>query len=114
MRDQEWDSTSSQLHSFDLAKFVLGFSRFDSVHGESAFGIVDQSEVLASLVDRNYVHETSWVVGISSHFRVDLDESLHDNLGNFTAIESVLQSVSQEYNERKAISLFVRTRTDYC
>lgn len=111
MRDQEWDSTSSKLHSLDLSKLVLGLSSLDSVDGESTLGIVDETEVLAGLVDRDHIHEPGWVGSIGSYFAIDLDESLHDNLGDFTAIEGVLQSVSEEDNERKAVSLLVRTWT---
>lgn len=51
MRDQEWDATSSELHSSDLPKLVLGLGLFDAVDGEATLGVVNQTEVLASLVD---------------------------------------------------------------
>jgi len=81
------------------------------VNSESALGIVNESEVLAGLLDRDHVHEAGWVSGICSHFPVDLDESLHDDLGDFPAIEGVLQSVSKEHNKRQAVPLLVRTLT---
>jgi len=111
MRDQEWDSSSTELYSLHLAELVLCLSSLDSVDGESTLGIVDETEVLACLLNRDHIHVAGRVVGICSHFPVDLDESLHDDLGNFSAIEGVLQSVSKEDNERKAVSLLVGTRT---
>merc|ERR1712070_429149 len=110
MRDQEWDSSSTKLYSLHLAELVFCLSGLNSVNSESAFGVVDESEVLASLLDRDHIHVAGWVVRVGSYFPVDLDESLHDNLGDFSAIEGVLQSVSKEDNERKAVSLLVRTR----
>lgn len=111
MRDQEWDSAAAQLYSLDLAELVLCLSSLDSVDSKSAFSIVDEAEVFASFLNRDYVHKAGWVSGICSHFSIDLDESLHDNLGDFSAIEGVLQSVSEEDYERKAVSLLVRTST---
>ena len=111
MRDQEWDSSSAKLYSLHFSKLVFTLGALNSVHGKSTLGIVNQSEVLAGLFDCDHVHETSWVVGVCSDLSVDLDESLHDNLSNFTTVQSILQTVSKKDNERKAISLFVRTRT---
>jgi hypothetical protein len=98
------------LYSLDLAQLVFGFGSFDAVDGEAAFGIVDQSEVLASLVDRDHIHIASRVCSVCSDLAIDLDESLHDDLLNFAAIEGVLQSISDEDDERKAVTELVRTR----
>jgi hypothetical protein len=108
MRNQEWDSTSPKLYSLDLAQFVLGFGSFDAVNGEAAFGVVDQSEVLASLVDRDHVHVASRVCRVCSDLAIDFDEALHDNLLDLTAIEGVLETISNEDDERKAVTELVR------
>jgi len=110
MRNQEWDSSSSELYSLDLAQLVFGFCRLDAVDREAAFGVVDKSEVLAGLVDRDHVHVASWVCGVCSDFAIDFDETLHDNLLDFTAIESVLETISDEDDEGEAVAEFVRTR----
>ena len=39
-------------------------------------------------------HESCWVVDISADLSVDLDESLHDNLGDFSVGQSVLQTIT--------------------
>ena len=68
--------------------------------GEAALGVVDQTEVLASLVDRDDVHVTSGIGSVGANFTVDLDEALHDDLLDLTAIESILKTVANEDDER--------------
>jgi hypothetical protein len=65
--------------------------------------------VLASLVDRDHVHVASRVCGICSNFAIDFDVSLHNDLLNFAAIEGVLQTISDEDDERKTVAELVRT-----
>lgn len=90
MRDQEWDSALAQLHSLDLSELVLGLLGLDPVDGEAALGVVDQTEVLASLVDGDDVHEASWVGGIGPNLAIDLDQPLHDNRLGLTRVERIL------------------------
>ena len=100
MRDQEWDSALAQLDSLDLAQLVLGLLLLYAVDGETTLGIVDQTEVLASLVNGDDVLETSWVGGIGADLSVDLDQALHDNGLDFASIECVLETVTDEDDER--------------
>ena len=99
MRNQEWDSSPAQLNSLDLPKLVLCLGSLDPVHGEAAFCIIDKSEVLAGLFDCDHVHETSRVGGVGSNFAVNFDESLHEDGFRLTAIEGVLEPVSNEDNQ---------------
>jgi len=73
VRDQEWDSAFAQLNSLDLAKLVFGLLGLDSVNGETAFGVVDQTEVLARLFDADDIHEAGWVCGIGADLAINLD-----------------------------------------
>ncbi len=57
---------------------------------EAAFGIIDQAEVLACLLDRNYVHEASGIGNVCADFAVDFDETLHHNGFGFARVESIL------------------------
>lgn len=59
---------------------------------ESAFGVVDKSEVLACLLDRDDVHEAGGIGGISADLAVDFNEALHDDGLGFAGVESILQS----------------------
>lgn len=107
MRNQVWDSTLANLHSLDLAEFVFCLGLFDTVHGEAALGIVDQTEVLAGLVNGDDIHEASRVGGISANFAIDLDQALHENGSGLAAIEGILQAVSDEDNQRQAVTGFL-------
>ena len=90
MRDQEWDSALAQLDSLDFSKLVFGLLGLDSVDGETALGVVDQTKVLASLLDRDDVHETGWVGGIGSDLAINLDQTLHDNSLSLARVEGIL------------------------
>jgi hypothetical protein len=107
MRNQVWDSSSTKLNTLDLAKFVFCLSLFDSVDGESAFGIVDQTEVFASLVNGDDIHETGRIGNIGADFAIDLDETLHQDSIRLTAVQGILQAVSKEDDQGKAVACFL-------
>ena len=128
MRNQEWDTTTAELDTLDLAELVLGLLASDAVHGEATLGVVDETEVLASLLDADDVLEAGWVGGIGAHFAVDLDEALHHDRLGLAGVERILQSVvkslvdmanecrigscapvANEHNQRHAVSELVRT-----
>jgi len=90
VRDQEWDSALAQLHSLDFSKLVFSLFGLDSVDGETALGIVHQTEVFASLLDADNVHETSWVGGIGSDLAINLDQALHDDGLGLACVEGIL------------------------
>lgn len=96
MCDNIWDSLLSELDSSDLAELVFGLLLGDSVDGESTLGVVDETEVLASLLNGDDIHETSWECGVGSGLSVDLDKSLHENGLDFSAVQSILETVAQE------------------
>jgi len=110
MRNQVWDSTTAQLHSLDLSQLVFGLGALNAVDCEATFGIVDQTEVFASFLDREHVHEACRVCGIGSNFSIDLDQALHDDLLDLAAIEGILEAVADEDDEGEAIAELVRTR----
>ena len=90
MRDQEWDSALAQLNSLDFSELVFGLLGLDSVDGEATFGIIDKTEVLASFLDTDDIHETSWVCGIGSDLAINLDQALHDNGLGLASVERIL------------------------
>ena len=104
MRNQEWDATLAQLDSLDLAKLVLRLFAGDAVDGETALGVVDEAEVLASLLDGDDIHEASRVGRVGADLAVDLDQALHDDLLDLAAIEGVLQTVGGR------VSVIVRSK----
>jgi len=109
VRDQEWDSAFAQLYSLDLSKLVFRLLSLDSVNGEATLGIVDKSEVFASLLDADDIHETSWVGGIGSDLAINLDQALHDNSLSFACVESILETIADEDDEGHAVAKLVRT-----
>lgn len=90
MRDQEWDSALAQLNSLNLSKLVLGLLGLDSVDGEATLGVVDQTEVLAGLLDADDIHEACWVCSVGSDLAINLDQALHDNGLGLAGVESIL------------------------
>jgi hypothetical protein len=103
------NSFLSELDSLNFAQLVLSLLIGDAVNGKSTLDIVDKTEVLTSLLKRNDIHETSRESVVGSNFSIDLNKSLHKNGLNLTAIESILQSVSNEDDQRKRLSELVRT-----
>ena len=62
------------------------------MYSESAFCVVNQTEVLASLLDRDHVHIAGWVRGVGADLAIDLNETLHDDSFGFAAIESIFET----------------------
>lgn len=90
MRNQEWDSAFAQLHSLDLPQFVFRLFGGDSVDSEATLGIVDQTEVLSSLLNGDHVHEAGWIGDVGADFAIDLDQALHNDGFGFARVESIL------------------------
>lgn len=109
MRNQEGDTALAELDALDLAELVLGLLILDAVDGETALGVVDETEVLASLLDGDDVHEAGGVGDVGADLAIDLDEALHhDGLG-LAVVEGILQSVADEDDEGHALAELVRT-----
>lgn len=90
MRNQVGNTTLAKLHTLDLAQLVFGLLSSDAVDGEATLGVVDETEVLASLLNANDIHVAGGVCSVGADLAVDLDQALHDNGLDFTAIERVL------------------------
>jgi hypothetical protein len=105
--DEEWNVVLLDEDFLDSTEFVRSFFGGDSVDDESAFGVVDQSEVFVGLFDGDDIHETGWVFHVGSDFSVNFDHSsLHDFLALVTG-EGVVKSVSDEDGQWEAFSEFV-------
>jgi len=105
--DEEWNVVlfgEQFLHSAELVGSFLGG---DSVDDESAFGVVDQSEVFVGLFNGDNIHETGWVFHVGSDFSVDFDHSSLKDLLALVTGKGVVESVSDEDGQWKAFSEFV-------
>jgi hypothetical protein len=109
VRDQEWDSALAKLNTLDLAQLVLGLLGLDAVDCEAALGVVDETEVLASLLDGDDVHEAGGVGHVGADLAVDLDETLHQDGPGLAVVEGILQAVADEDDQGHAVAELVRT-----
>lgn len=109
MRNQEWDTATAQLDALDLAELVLGLLSLDTVDREAALGVVDKTEVLASLLDADDVHEARRVGGVSADLAVDLDQTLHEDGLGLAVVQGVLETVAHEDDEGQAVASLVGT-----
>jgi hypothetical protein len=110
MRNQEWDPAAAELHALDLAQLIFRLFTLDAVHCEATLGVVDESEVLACLLNRNHVHEASRVGDVGAHFAIDLDEALFEDCLGLAVVERILETISHEDDQRHALANLVRTR----
>ena len=90
MRNQEWDSAFAQLYPLDLGQLVFRLFSGNAVDGEAALGIVDEAEILASFLDRDYIHKASGIGNVCANFSVDFDEALHHDGFGFARVKSIL------------------------
>jgi len=104
---QVWDVVLLVEDLLDSAELVASLLGGDSVHDESALGVIDESEVLVGLLEGDHIHKAGWVLDISSHLTVDLDHLAHHDLLALVTSESVVESVSDEDGEWKALSELV-------
>lgn len=70
--------------------------------GEAALDIVQETEVLARLFERDDVHEAGWVGVVGADLAVNFDKSLCNDQGDFATRQSVLELVAEEdLNEQR-------------
>ncbi len=94
--DNVGNTTGTELHLLDLEELVGGLLCGDAVDDETALDVVKDTEVLAGLLDRDDILETSGVGGVGADLAVDLDETLGGDGVDLTTGKSVLQTVAEE------------------
>jgi hypothetical protein len=109
VRNQVGNAALSELDTLNLAELVLCLLVCYPVDGEAALGVVDEAEVLASLLDRDDVHQSRRESGIGADLAVDLDQTLHEDGIDFACVERILQPVTEEDDERQRVAELVRT-----
>jgi len=105
--DNEGNALGSELNLLDLAQLVLGLLGSDTVDGETSLGIIDETEVLASLLNGDDIHEASGVRCVGADLAVNLDETLHEDGLDLLAVEGVLQTVAQQDDQGQALTELV-------
>ena len=64
--------------------------------GEPSLNVINETEIFASFVNLDDIHETSRITSISPGLAVDLDQPLlHDGFDLFLG-QSILEPISQE------------------
>jgi hypothetical protein len=109
VRNQVGNAALAELHTLDLAELVLCLLVCYPVDGEAALGVVDQAEVLASLLNGDDIHQTGGEGGVGADLAVDLDQTLHENGVDLAGVERILQAVAEEDDQRKGVAELVRT-----
>jgi len=94
----------------DTAQLVGGLLLGDLVDDEATLSIVQQAEVLLGLLQRDNIHETGRVGVIGADLSVDLDQALDEDHLSLTVVQGVLQAVTEEDDQRQALTLLVGTR----
>ena len=89
MRNQEWNPLLPKLHALHFSQLIRRFLAGDAMYGESTFCIVDETEILARLVDGDDVHVAGRVGRIGTYLAVDFDEALHKDGFGFAGVEGI-------------------------
>jgi len=101
------DTTVSHGKLGHTAQLELGLLGSDAVHDETALLIIEDTEVLAGLFQRDNIHEASGVARIGADSAVDLHKTLNGDVHNLTTSQSVLQTVADEEHKREALTELV-------
>jgi hypothetical protein len=109
VRNQEWDPALAELNTLDLAELELSLLGLDAVDGETALGVVNQTEVLAGLLEGDDVHESSGEGAVGADLAVNLDQTLHEDSLDLTTVQGVLETVADEDDQRQTVAQLVRT-----
>jgi len=107
---QEWDILGSSLDLTDTTQLVLSLGGGDTVDDEPALHVIDDAEVLSSLLDLDDIHEPGGESGVSPELAVNLDEALLADGLDLLHVQSVLQTVPEEEGDGEGLSLLVGAR----
>ena len=115
MGGESGDTTVDEVETTNTAELELRLLVLDLVESEAALGVVEKTEVLVSLGDRDNIHESSGEGRVGTDLAVDLNVTLHEDLGDLALGESKLQAVAKHHHEGEALTELVgsgrRTRS---
>ena len=106
-----WDLVGTDFLSLDFAELKFGFFGLQGLEDELALGVVEDSEVLAGLLDGDDVHYSSWEGGVSSNFPIDFYAAflIFHNHRDFSIIEGIFKTIPQNHCQGNRLSQFVGT-----
>lgn len=95
MGSDEWDSFHSNGDFSNLKEFELAFFGRDFVKSKLSFWCVKKTVVFLGLLDGDNIHESSWEGLIGSDLSVNFDDTLHQDLCDFSSCQSVLETITE-------------------
>jgi len=101
------NTTVSHGQLSHTAQLEFGLLRSDAVDDKAALLVVKDAEVLASLLQSDDIHEAGGVTRIGANLAVDLHETLQGDVHHLATSQSVLETVTQKEDERKALTQLV-------
>ena len=108
--DSNWDLVSGDINLGNAAELIDRFGFFDSVKDITSLCVEKETKAVARLVEFDDIHETSWVVLVSSDFSIHLDATFHANLHALLVGKCILQTITKDNGDREAFTQLVRTR----
>ena len=121
VRHDEGNLLTRELTLHHLAQLVLGLLLVDAVQDKTSLHIIQQTETVSRSLKSHHIfnshlltiptHETSRERRVSADLAVHLHKTLHANHLHLVISESVLQTVADDQQQRKTLSLLVRTTT---
>jgi len=108
--DNGRDSLCAVVLLLDTTQFESRLLLVNAVQDETSLGIEEQTEGIVGLRDGDNIHESCREVGVGADTSINLDNLLHADLLDFLHVECVLQTVTEDDAQRKALAHLVRSR----
>jgi len=110
---QVWDTLGACGYSTNPAQLVRCFRGSDPVNTEPSLDVIDDPEVLSSLLNLDDIHESGGELGVGPRLPVNLDQALlHDGF-HLLSVEGVLKTVPEEKSDGERFSLFMGPRAGF-
>jgi hypothetical protein len=103
------DSLCTDSLFLHTAQFEGGFFLVNAVQHEASLGVKEQTVGIVRLRDGNNIHESSREVGVGAYTAINGDKLLHADSLDLLHVQSVLQAVTEDDAQRKALAHLVRT-----
>ena len=109
MGDDVGDLVGAESLSLDLAELELSLLGVNLVGLESSFHVIENSELLSSLVNGNNIHDSEWVSGVLSDLAIDFNVAILilDYLDDLLPGEGISESVLEENAKGNRFSCLV-------
>merc|ERR1719516_594420 len=90
---QVWDTLRASRHCTNPAQLVRRFRGCDPVNTEASLDVIDDPEVLSSLLNLDDIHEPGGELGVGPRLPVNLYQALLHDSFHLLSVEGVLKTV---------------------